>query len=202
MEKPIIENRTYSFNIEKRDDVSPMIKGHAAVFEERTSIPFWGFDEMVARNAFTDTIKQDDVRALFNHDANFVLGRNTSKTLRLSEDNKGLAIEIDPPDTQVARDLMQLLKRGDISQMSFAFQIEKESWEKGGEGKPDLRILERVKLFDVSVVTFPAYEGTDAGLRSYNQWLSETKPKQGIYKVSLLKRRLNLIQRKGGKLNG
>lgn len=202
METPIIENRTYRFNLEARDDKSPVIKGHAAVFEERTSIPFWGFDEMVARNAFTETIKQDDVRALFNHDANFVLGRNISKTLRLSEDNKGLAIEIDPPDTQVARDLIHLLKRGDISQMSFAFQIEKESWEKGEEGKSDLRILEKVKLYDVSIVTYPAYEGTDAGLRSYNKWLSETKPQNYIYKINLLKRRLNLLQRKGGKLNG
>lgn len=199
-----MESRTFKFDfnsIENRKSESPMIKGHAAIFEEKVSMPFLGFDEMVGKNAFTDTIKKDDVRALFNHDANYVLGRNKSGTLKLKEDERGLAIEIDPPKTQFAKDLMELIDRGDINQMSFAFQIEKEGWEKGKEGKADLRILERVKLYDISIVTFPTYEGTTVALRSYNKWLQEIK-KPDIFKIKLLQRRLNLIQRKGGMNNG
>lgn len=205
-EKAVIESRSFNFQIEqielrdKENAKEPIIKGHAAIFNERTSIPMWGFDEMVSRGAFIDSIKADDIRALFNHDANFVLGRNKSGTLKLQEDDRGLAIEINPPNTQFANDLMHLMERGDINQMSFAFQIKKEEWTKGEEGTADLRTLKQVKLYDISAVTFPAYEGTNIAVRSHSIW--RQKNKEQIYKVKLLQRRLNLIQKEGGKLNG
>ena len=100
----------------------PRIIGYAAVFNTITNLNDM-HSERIARGAFTKSIVTDDIRALINHDANYVLGRNKSGTLRLYEDDRGLRYEIDPPDTQPARDLLTLLKRGDISQSSFGFNI-------------------------------------------------------------------------------
>lgn len=171
------ERRTYTitdFRVEKREDKPPKIIGHAAMFNT-LSEEIYGFREKIAHGAFKKTIKDDDVRALFNHDPNIVLGRNGPGTLTLSEDNKGLVIEIDPPDTQQARDLMVSIERGDISQMSFAFRAVEEEW-KFNEGKdPDIRTLKEVRLFDVSPVTFPAYTQTDVGVRALCDIASEAR---------------------------
>jgi len=137
--------------------------GHAAVFDSYSE-EMWGFREVIKPGAFEETIKTGDVRALFNHDPNYVLGRNKAGTLKLAEDSRGLRVRISPPDVQWANDLMTSIDRGDISQMSFAFRGLEEKWEK--EDGEDVRILEKVKLFDVSPVTFPAYSDTDIALRS------------------------------------
>ena len=159
--------------IEKREDgeeYMPMIRGYAAVFDSETVIGGreWGFREKIARGAFAEAIKTSDVRALFNHDEEYVLGRIKSGTLRLAEDDRGLKVEIDPPDTQDARDLNKRMQRGDIDQMSFAFTMEGgiQTWDESGD--MPLRIIERVgDLLDVSVVTYPAYPETEAAARSY-----------------------------------
>jgi Escherichia/Staphylococcus phage prohead protease len=155
--------------IEERKDNKPaMLRGYAAVFDTVTDIGgYWR--EKLARGAFADAISKAsaDVHALFNHDANVVLGRMKAGTLRLAEDEKGLAIEIDPPDTQDARDLIASIKRGDIDQMSFAFTMRGgvQSWDDGQD--PPLRTIEKVgDLYDVSVVTRGAYPTTEVGVRS------------------------------------
>lgn len=147
----------------ERADKEPRIIGHAAVFDREADIGGW-FLETVAPGAFRRAIMEDDVRALFNHDPNFVLGRNRAGTLKLSEDDVGLAIDIAPPNTQFARDLVLSIERGDISQMSFGFYVRKEEWDETGDILKR-RLLE-VELFDVSPVTFPAYPQTDVGLRT------------------------------------
>lgn len=141
------------------------ISGHAAVFN-KDSEPMYGFVERVASGAFADSLGVDDVRALFNHDPNIVLGRNKAGTLRLSEDKTGLAVEIDPPDTQAARDLMVSMTRGDVSQMSFGFTVLEDEWKFDRENDITYRTLTKVRLFDVSPVTFPAYPDTDVSVRS------------------------------------
>lgn len=156
---------------EKREDGSPVIRGHAAVFNRWADIGGW-FKEKIRPGAFKKTIKEADVRALLNHDSNYVLGRNKAGTLRLSEDKKGLAVEIDPPDNQWADDLMVSMKRGDIDQMSFGFDSVKEEWDSDLQE----RELVEVRLFDVSVVTFPAYDQTDASVRSIIAMPDEVKP--------------------------
>lgn len=145
-------------------DEKPKIRGHAAVFE-RKSVELWGFKEKIRKGAFENSIKTSDVRALFNHDPNYVLGRNISGTLTLSENENGLYVEIDPPDTQWARDLQESIRRGDIDQMSFGFRTIKDEWDQADPNNVT-RTLVEVELFDVSPVTYPAYPQTDVGIRS------------------------------------
>ena len=148
-----------------KDEGEPVkIIGHAAVFNTIADLGW--FREQILPGAFTDAIKTSDVKMLFNHDANYIMGRNTSGTLKLSEDKKGLAIEALPPDTQLIRDMVLTpMERGDLSQMSFAFMVEEEQWTEKKDEIP-LRSIVRVNpLYDVSVVTYPAYPKTDAKLR-------------------------------------
>lgn len=139
----------------------PRIEGYAAVFNQTADLGY--YREMIEPGAFADSIREDDVRALWNHDPNFVLGRNTSGTLKLAEDEHGLRVVIRPPEAQWARDLIESMKRGDVDQMSFAFETLADEWKKN-EGV-NLRVLQKVKLYDVSVVTYPAYEQTIAHAR-------------------------------------
>jgi len=157
------EERAYKVEMRVEDGDEPKITGHAAVFS-KLSVDLMGFREKVAPGAFAGSIEKSDIRALWNHNPDYVLGRNKSGTLHLEEDKKGLAIEISPPDTQWARDLMETIKRGDVDQMSFAFQVVKDSWDESGKEK--IRTLEEVELFDVSPVTYPAYPQTDVKVRS------------------------------------
>lgn len=181
------------------------IVGHAAVFDS-LSEELWGFHEKIAPGAFKRTLKKADVRALFNHDPNYVLGRSKSSTLKLAEDDQGLAIEVDPPDTQWARDLLVSMRRGDITQMSFGFRAIKERWE--GTLDNPIRVLEEVELFDVSPVTFPAYPETDVQVRSAilergKQTLAgspqgqrsagEDEPAQGR-RLDVLRKRIDLLE--------
>ena len=149
--------------INRESDDSPVIEGYAAVFNEWTSIGGF-FDERIARGAFKKTINESDIRALMNHDPNYILGRNKAdpSTLALKEDRKGLFTVINPPGTQWANDLLVSMDRGDINQMSFAFDVIKESWD----NEENKRTIQEVKLYDVSVVTYPAYPTTSAYLRS------------------------------------
>lgn len=142
------------------------IVGYAAVFDTLSEDLGW-FREKIQKGAFSETIKNDDIRALKNHNDDYVLGRNRSKTLSLSEDDHGLKIDIIPPDTQWARDLMVSIERGDIDQMSFGFRTLTDDWNLQ-DGK-DVRTLIKVRLFDVSPVTFPAYPDTEVGLRSLEE---------------------------------
>lgn len=151
------------------------IVGYAAVFDS-DSEDLGGFIERIAPGAFSAALETSDIRALFNHDPNYVLGRNRSGTLDVKEDDKGLWMEVTPPDAQWARDLMVSINRGDISQMSFAFRIEKggDEWEKPTTGGPMRRTIKRVKeVADVSPVTYPAYPDTQVALRSREEWEAE-----------------------------
>lgn len=160
-----VERRAFTLELRAAPDKPRQIVGHAAVFDTITDLGW--FKERVARGAFAESIQRDDIRALFNHDPNYVLGRNTAGTLRLSEDDKGLYFEIDLPDTQFARDLYTSIQRGDINQCSFGFVTLDEGWETvDGE---IVRALRKVQLWDVSPVTYPAYPTTDASVRAQIQ---------------------------------
>lgn len=156
------------------DAAEPMAVGYAAVYyregEQGTEYElFPDYVERIAPGAF-DSVVQDDVRGLINHDVNLLIGRRTAGTLRLFPDERGLRYEIDLPDTTAGRDLRVSLERGDITGSSFSFFADPDN---GGETEvveKDGRYIRTIKkfsrLFDVGPVTFPAYTGTEAGARN------------------------------------
>lgn len=166
-----LELRSFEvFGIETRADGGhPRLRGRAAVFNSLSQpITVFGltFRERIAPGAFADSIVSGDIRALWNHDTGHVLGRTTAGTLTLKEDERGLAVDIKPPNTTWARDLIVSIERGDVSQMSFGFQVPVggDTWDiENGE---DVRTLRRISLLEVSPVTFPAYTATDIGART------------------------------------
>lgn len=162
-------------SVEIRADVTGdeiRVDGHAAVFERTAWIgpPQYGFSERFAKGAFAKTISDGaDIRYLFNHDPNAILARTKSGTLKLSEDRTGLAVDANLAPTTVGRDLAILMERGDVNQMSIGFEVVRDQWEevRGDDGNTyERRTVFEAKLYDVSAVTYPAYEGTDAGLRA------------------------------------
>ena len=166
--------------VAENDGGGSYIEGHAAVFDSwsETLGGIFPFKEIVRKGAFNESIGKDDIRALFNHDPNYVLGRNRAGTLELVEDEVGLRVRITPPDTSWARDLQASIRRGDITQMSIGFIVEEDKWST--ENGMDTREIRKVQLFDVSPVTFPAYTATDVGVRAmeeYNGYRAEQRNK-------------------------
>ena len=164
-----IELRTITvegFEVREDDDGHITVAGHAAIFDQ-PSVDLGGFIERVARGAFSKSLG-GDVRALFNHDPSQILGRTKSRTLRVSEDQRGLAVEIDMPDTVIGQTVVSAIRRGDISEMSFGFRTIEDEWTHFHDDPNKLseRLLKEVELRDVSPVTFPAYPQTDIALRS------------------------------------
>ncbi len=149
-------------------DKQPRIEGYAATFETVTSIG-GQFNEVIQRGAFTQTLADgDEVVALIDHNPSLLLGRRSAGTLTLQEDAKGLKFSVELPDTSVARDAYANLKAGNLRECSFGFYVDGadgERWSQMPNGQL-LRTLVSVRLFDVSVVTFPAYGNTNAAARN------------------------------------
>ena len=160
------ENReTRLGTIELRDDDGERrISGYAAVFNT-LSENLGGFREQIAPGAF-DPVMDNDVRALFNHEPHLILGRTTADTLSLETDDHGLRYQIDPPDTQYARDLIKSIERKDVTQSSFAFWVEDDKWDEDDEGRVIRTIKQFRRLYDISPVTYPAYPDTSVAARS------------------------------------
>ncbi len=169
----------------------PVITGHAAVFDS-LSDDLGGFRERSDPGAFAATIGEDDIRALFNHRDDYVLGRNRAGTLKLAEDDTGLSVRIEPPDTAFAQDIVTSIERGDITGMSIGFRTITDEWNiQDGDL---VRTLKAVRLFDVSPVTFPAYSRTDVtvakrSLTEYRETLEPPEP----WRRNLARRRLDLM---------
>jgi len=146
-------------------DGKRIISGYAAVFDKLSQV-IYNFREKIQKGAFSESISAGDVRALWSHNTDFVLGRTKSGTLKLREDEHGLFFDIELPDTQMGRDAHTSIKRGDVSGMSFGFKVIGEHWERGKEAQPHTRTLTKVELFEVSPTAFPAYEQTFVQARS------------------------------------
>jgi uncharacterized protein len=175
----LIERRFTSGEVEVRQRGSETtIEGHAAVFD-KLSQNLGGFVERVMPGAFTKTLGEADIRALYNHDENLVLGRNKSGTLELAEDDSGLYYRITPPNTTYARDLMTVIERGDVSQSSFAFMAIDEEWGLSEQDFPRRDLLQ-VHLVDVSPVTYPAYLDTDTGTGGRSAALAGLAKRAGV----------------------
>ena len=197
-------SETRYFNMESRlatKEGKDVVIGHAAMFNS-LSEDLGGFREKIQPGAFDDVLK-DDTRAYFNHDPNFLLGRVSAGTLRLSVDEKGLRYELDVPNTTAGRDLKENMRLGNITQSSFAFTIGKDgdAWERAENGA-DIRTIKKVKrLYDVSPVSLPAYpSANDLALAQRSNFMDKEntrKEQETEYeKNSLLNLKINLIKRK------
>jgi hypothetical protein len=200
------ELRTYTaveLRVEAQEEgEKPKIRGHAAVFDQ-LSEDLGGFVEKIRPGAFAKTTREADIRALWNHDANYPLGRTKAGTLRVWEDEIGLAIELDPPETSYARDLQESIRRGDVDQMSFGFRTIRDEWDTAAE--PPIRTLVEVQLYDVSPVTFPAYPQTSVAVRTLEKIKNETAApiledhpadyRQAAGRLDVMKRKLQLAEK-------
>lgn len=188
MQLRTINKKQSQVRVRKNEDGSRHIEGYAAVFyiEGDETTEYQIFDDLIERimpGAFDDAIKEDDVRALLNHDPNQLLAR-TGNDLKLSVDNIGLRYEfpVDENDPDHLRTVAKI-NRGDLSGSSFGFSVKERRWVEFEDY--DVMELYKVKLFDVSPATFPAYEGTSVGLRNqdgldevrkeYLKWKEERK---------------------------
>lgn len=155
--------RSLNVNFKRSDQEERMIEGYFALYEAETEL-YEGVYEIISRGAFVETLNKD-VRALWNHDTMKILGRSVNGTLELKEDEKGLFARFKLPNTSYADDLLELVKNGYVNQASFGFYIEDEELEELASGAVRWRI-NKINLFEVSVVTFPAYENTCVSARS------------------------------------
>ena len=164
MDREIRQTRSIASEFKTREDGEELrIEGYFAVFNSNYDIGP-GMSESIAPGAFSNTLAED-IRALVNHDTTLVLGRTSAHTLELREDNHGLwgGISINPKDTD-AMNLYERVKRGDVSQCSFGFEIVREDTEISENGDVHWTIQE-VRLYEVSCCTFPAYESTNISAR-------------------------------------
>ena len=189
----------------RMDGDKPKVIGYASVFGSLSN-DLGGFREYIGKDAFEGRL-DDDVRFLINHDG-LPLARTTNGTLKLFVDEKGLKYEAEMPDTTDSRDLMELLKNGTVNQSSFAFIVEEDSWEMN-DGQ-NIRTIEKIsRLFDVSAVTYPAYEEatSSVALRSLDNWNKQKenlekekqetkKEEQDLFNRSLAKLRLKVLKHK------
>ena len=158
----VVEQRAYDGELKAAVE-GRTVEGYASVFNSMSE-DLGGFREIILPGAFSEVL-DNDVRALYNHDSNYLLARTTSGTLELKEDEKGLYYRFEMPNTSYGNDMLELFRRGDLTQSSFGFTVEKDSWRmKDGQ---QVRYIERVgSLFDVSPVVYPAYSQASSGLRS------------------------------------
>ena len=169
----------------RAEDGELYIEGYFAVFNSK----YWLWDEAyetIEPGAFDDQTTED-VRALVNHDTTLVLGRTTAGTLELRQDEKGLwgRIKINQAD-QDAMNLYERVKRGDVSQCSFGFDITEQDVEYS-DSEPTVWRIRKVKLYEVSVVTFPAYEDTSVEARK-TELADARKRKNELWRAKTLSR--------------
>ena len=203
------------FNIETRIDSDDkgveIIVGHASLYDSRSE-NLGGFFEYIERGAFTpDLIDKSDVRALINHDQNLILARTTSGTLKLEADEMGLRYEFENPQTSYAKDLAISMRRGDVTQSSFAFTVGEDEWSTDNDGN-NIRTIKKInRLYDVSPVTYPAYADTNdltiakRGLKEYEESLvvkvdniekNITNKNESLVRGSLTSLKIELKKRK------
>ena len=165
------------------------IVGVAAAYETLSS-DLGGFREKIAPTAFTKSIGENDIRALYNHDNAKILGRISAGTLKLASTSRGLEFDLTLPNTSYANDLVELMARGDVTSCSFGFFTRSDKWSTDPETKTRIRTLHDVDLREISIVGDPAYpSGTSAALRSLDAWKSNMDYQHKRCLFSFLSRR-------------
>lgn len=183
MERRFLPIHECPVSVEARDGEEPKIVGRAAVFydgseetdhklfeaivDERGNTVVPALHERISERAFNKALKErQDVRALFNHDPNLVLGRTASGTLKLEKTLRGLEYRVTPGKTTIASDVVEHIRRGDVTGSSFGFKVLDQRFTHDKERNVDIREIRSVDLLDVSPVTYPAYKATDVSMRA------------------------------------
>lgn len=199
----VIERRFYRAELRlKRDGDTIKIIGYGSVFNS-LSDDMGGWQEIVEPGAFSEVL-EDDIRSLFNHDFNMILGRTAAGTLKVKEDDIGLRYEVTPPETSYAKDLITSIERGDVDQSSIGFRVKEARWDTQ-RIIPLRRIIKYERLYDVGPVTIPAFPTTSVAVRDYlSNLLSQAAERDEVARLGqaagdparrldLLKRRLRLV---------
>ena len=149
----------------KKDSEKKVIQGYAVVFDSWTDISSWGeiWKECIRKGAFTQSLKENSILALYNHDFNNVLARK-DVNMKLVEDDKGLYFEIELPDTTQGNDLYELIDKGIVNQCSFSGYVRKNLWSEDNGGNVLREILE-IDLIEITITPIPAYEVTEAEVK-------------------------------------
>ena len=206
MEKRIINIETSLETREQEDGKqTDVVVGYGSIYNSRSN-DLGGFYEYISEGAISDdVINSSDVRALINHNMDKILARsvNGSGTLKLSTDSKGLRYEFEIPDTTYGRDLKVNMANGNLNQSSFAFTVADDDWSNDDEGN-NIRTINKIDmLYDISVVTYPAYSQAESdlvvaqrGLSSYKETLKKEEEEKDLVMRSLASLKIELAKRK------
>jgi HK97 family phage prohead protease len=204
MERRFLQNRADLAVRQRMTDDARQVRGYAAAYydgSEETEFTLWeGVVERIIAGAFDRAVKEDDVRALFNHDPSEILGRRSAKNLTLGTDETGLWYRIDMADTARSHDLLTHIERGDITGSSFAFDVTDETWRK--QDGVHIRELRGVRLYDVGPVTFPAYESTTAEAKAADRTVRAAKHAFRRWQAREAADKLGKMEEAFGRLNG
>ena len=162
----------------KKDSEKKVIQGYAVVFDSWTDISSWGeiWKECIRKGAFTQSLKENSILALYNHDFNNVLARK-DVNMKLVEDDKGLYFEIELPDTTQGNDLYELIDKGIVNQCSFSGYVRKNLWSEDNGGNVLREILE-IDLIEITITPIPAYEVTEAEVKRSREIKSTKENKE------------------------
>jgi HK97 family phage prohead protease len=186
--------------IRKAADGKETLSGYAVKWDQ-LSKPIRGmFREKVASGAFTNSLKENNIRGLWNHNSDFVLGSTGAGTMRCQEDKSGLAFEIDLGNQSFARDAAITISRGDVVNMSFGFNVKKQSWNES-DSQNVVRTLEEVDLQEISPCTFPAYPQSSVAIRSMADDFTEFAESRKIEAKKVQAEIANALTNKKRKLN-
>lgn len=176
-EENTTEKRFINTNVEVRaeeNDNKLTLKGYAIRYNEKSKLLGYGFEEVILPGAFSESLRKRNIIALNNHDTNQLLGSTQANTLRLEDRSEGLYFELDLLESR--RELYDLVKRGDISGMSFGFTCSDEVYKRSDN--KDIREIKKGELFEISVVHTPAYPTTNVvatrSLQKYEEYKTET----------------------------
>ncbi|MGG1443503.1 HK97 family phage prohead protease [Brevibacillus laterosporus] len=162
------------------------IHGYVVKFNERSKLIYGEFYEKVAQGAFSRSLEENTVKALWNHRTDYVLGSTKTQTLRLIEDDIGLRFEVDLPNNTWGKDAYESIQRGDVDGVSFGFHVRKDAWTYLKDEDVYERTLTDINLAEISPTPFPAYESSEVNQRSMEQFGITTKEQRKHEKEKLL----------------
>lgn len=159
------------------------VQGYAAKYNSQSEVlrDWWGdeFVEEIAEGAFDDSLRDNVIKALWNHNSDFVLGSTKSSTLRLNSDSTGLHFDLDLPNNNWGNDAYESVNRGDVDGVSFGFRVIEDKWGKTEVNGQEMlkRTLLKVNLFEISPTPFPAYGASEVDSRSLKEFKEDEQRK-------------------------